>query len=149
LLALLSLTMTGEAFGQVRSTIQATARVVEAGPGWAAHAQVVEAADIADALASRYWHASDEVLVFDPAESPAGIPRPRVTLVRESLQADPGCLSRRTVVDCGLGFDATPLVARLVQSGEGYAPLHDPARAARTTEPAPLHIIIYVEHISN
>lgn len=152
LLALLSLTMTGEAYGQVRSTIRATARVVEAGPGWAAHAQVVEVVDMALAVAADYWDRGYEVLIFDLAESPAGIPRPRVTLVRETLQVDPGCLSHLPAAACSAGLGTTPFVAiepRLVHTGDASAPLQDRARAPRAIKPAPLHIIIYVEYISN
>ncbi len=151
-LALLSLTMTSEAFSQVRSTIQATARVVEAGPGWAAHAQVREATDMALALVADYWVPGDEVLILDLAESPAGIPRPRVTLVREAVQTGLGCPSQRSAVDCGPGFASASLVGiapRLVQAGEVSAVHPNQARAARAPELAPLHIIIYVEHISN
>jgi hypothetical protein len=152
LLPLLSLTITSEATGQVRSTIQARARVVEAGPGWAAHAQVREATDMALNLVADYWFPSDEVLILDLAESPAGIPQPRVTLVCETLQAGHGCSSQRAAVDCSPGSAAAPVVRgapRFVQVGEMSAPPQTPASAARLPELAPLRIIIYVEHISN
>jgi len=82
-LAVASLVLSGEVFGQVRSTIQVQARVVEAGPAWAASDAVREALAAASALSPSYDLSGGRVVLIGLGDGIDRVPLARVTIGTE------------------------------------------------------------------
>jgi hypothetical protein len=151
-LAVASLALRGEAFGQVRSTIQAQARVVEAGPAWAASDAVSEALVAARALSISYEYLDGRVVFIDHGDGVDGISMPRVSIVGElpttrtglcSLDGERVAEPRRS--DCLMGnsmscslFASSSVRALRVLP---FAVVPEPDERRR--------LIVYVDYISN
>lgn len=82
-LAVASLVLSGEVFGQVRSTIQVQARVVEAGPAWAASNAVREALAAARTQSLPYELSAGWLVLTDRGDGADAVEMLRVTIVSE------------------------------------------------------------------
>jgi len=153
-LAVASLVSTGEAFGQVRSTIQARARVVEAGPAWAASEAIREAVAAAAAriLSPSYEFSLGQILSIERGYDRDGIPAPRVSIFREvsTMKAD------RCSVDGEAGAEPQHSDARLWRSTSCSLGTHEWVssrseilRPILLESDEPPRLIVYVEHVSN
>lgn len=127
--------LTASAFAQVRSTIQASARVVEAGPAWSAHRDLQSV--VGELSESPGLTALDEgsVILTDGAEGSASTAY-RVTVVRSGVDFGEAAVNHRApndaVTDHADDRRSHPLAVR--EPG-------DPG--------SPDHVIVYVEHIAN
>lgn len=74
-----TLTSTTDAYGQAKASLTATARVVDAGPGWAAH--VGAQAGVEQAMASGQF-VGGEVKMTESALVSESLPRPVVVVAR-------------------------------------------------------------------
>jgi hypothetical protein len=157
-LAVASIVSTNDAVGQVRSTIQARARVVEAGPGWLASGTIREVLATARSLSHADEISFDQVLSIGHVVSIesggdlSGTPVPRLSffMTTSTMSAalrsfrrrdgyDPnGCAAvagRSTI--CSL----FPKVSNVAFDGVSFG---------ATTQPdEPPRLIVYVEHIAN
>jgi len=136
LVAIASLTVTGPARAQVRSTIGVTAEVVEVGPALAADQLVRQAL-------ARAFELPQPLDPFGVAELGRRM-APRVTVVRDSQPA-----YRGTAVFAIAGFIPRSL-ERAARSGRSDVTSPQPDGATRTeTALIPSRIVVYVEHVSN
>lgn len=140
LLVLASLTLAPEAWAQVRSSIGASARVLEAGPAWAAQrglGTLLESAKDVDALTER----ADESVILTESDGSVG-PLPRVTLVvqREPSAGDPELWDR--------SVEARPPGAA-PQEGSRAAVSPRGGNASANASSSWRHVVVRVEHIAN
>lgn len=81
--AIALVTVTTPALGQARSTLLASARVLEAGPAWAAEREVERAVQAAlDSVRVGSIGGADSVILTEGRPDRPGLPAPRVEVVR-------------------------------------------------------------------
>jgi hypothetical protein len=140
ILVISSLTAAGTAKAQVRTTLGVSARVMEAGPAWAAARQASQARDAVSAWVglgrSDAWSAQS----VDTAFGNLDLPAPRVTiLMRAGRQGEDGFGDREgDTVDPSARGDAV--------SG---TPQSTGSPSTDRTAREPWRVIILVEHVSN
>lgn len=157
-LAVASIVSTNDAVGQVRSTIQARARVVEAGPGWLARDAIREALAAARALSNAYELSVDDILSsghivsIEAGGDLNGIPAPRLSFcaMMSTMSDDLRSFSRRHVAhpNGSAAVAGRSTLCSLFANGSTVA--FDGKSFGVVTRPDdPLRRIVYVEHIAN
>ncbi len=151
-LAVASLVLTSDAFGQVRSTIQVQARVVEAGPAWAARGAVGEALAAAGALSPAYEFSGGWAVRIDRGCGAEAVAMPRVTIAGELLTVGADLNSsggdRLTAPQRSDAVAGASTGCPVRTNGSACARGSLPSTAVPGNDPKP-RLVVTVEYVSN